>query len=67
MTKEFLSFKEAVELLSMSSSTLYKLTANKKIPFYKPKGKIFFNRNDLIEYITNSKVECVDEKLNKED
>lgn len=66
MTKEFLSFKEATELICVSKSTLYKLTANKKIPFYKPKGKIFFNRNDLIEYITNSKVECIDEELNKE-
>lgn len=66
MTKEFISLKEAAELLGCSSSTVYKLTSNRKIPFYKPKGKIFFNKNDIIEYIDKSKVECIDEQEEKE-
>lgn len=49
--KEFLTFKEALELLNVSKSTLYKLTSSKKIPFYKPKGKIYFKREQLVEYI----------------
>lgn len=49
--KEFLTFKEALELLNVSKSTLYKLTSSKKISFYKPKGKIYFKREQLVEYI----------------
>lgn len=66
MTKEFISLKEAAELLGCSNSTVYKLTSNRKIPFYKPKGKIFFNKNDIIEYINKSKVECIYEQEEKE-
>ena len=53
---EFLSFKEAVAYLGISSSTLYKLTSSKQIRYYKPKGKIFFKKEDLTTYITQSEV-----------
>jgi excisionase family DNA binding protein len=56
MKQEFLSFKEAVAYLGISSSTLYKLTSTKQIKFYKPKGKIFFKKEDLTIYITQSEV-----------
>lgn len=57
-TKEifFLNFKEAVAYLGISTSTLYKLTSTKQIRFYKPKGKIFFKKEDLTTYITQSEV-----------
>lgn len=48
----FLSVKQAVSFLGISKSTLYKLTSSKQINFYKPKGKIFFKKDDLINYIT---------------
>lgn len=51
-TEEFLSVKQAISFLGISKSTLYKLTSSKQINFYKPKGKIFFKKNDLINYIT---------------
>ena len=52
----FLNFKEAVAYLGISTSTLYKLTSTKQIKFYKPKGKIFFKKEDLKIYITQSEV-----------
>ena len=57
-TKEitFLGFREAVAYLGISTSTLYKLTSTNQIRFYKPKGKIFFKKEDLITYITQSEV-----------
>lgn len=55
MNKEFLNFKEAMTLLGISASTLYKLTSSKSIPFYKPKGKIYFIKDELVEYVKNKK------------
>ena len=56
MEQEFLNFKEAIAYLGISASSLYKLTSSKQITFYKPKGKIFFKKEDLTTFITQSKV-----------
>lgn len=53
---EFLNFKDAVAYLSISASLLYKLTSSKQIKFYKPRGKLFFKKEDLRSYITKSEV-----------
>ncbi len=52
MITKFLSFNEAVVYLGISKSTLYKLTSSKQIRFYKPKGKIFFKEDDLVNFMT---------------
>jgi len=46
------SFQQACEYLRLRPSYLYKLTALKKIPCYKPSGKkLFFFRRELDEWI----------------
>lgn len=46
------TFLEACRYLHFKPSYLYKLTAQKKIPFYKPAGKkIYFYRRELNEWI----------------
>lgn len=51
--KSFLDFKEVLELLGISRSTLYKLSASGKIPHYKPTGgKLFFKRTELFDWIS---------------
>ncbi len=46
------TFVEACRYLGLRPSYLYKLTALKKIPCYKPSGKkIFFYKNELDEWI----------------
>lgn len=47
MEKELLSFKEACDYLKMSADSLYKLTANKKVPHYKPGKRILFDKDRL--------------------
>jgi predicted DNA-binding transcriptional regulator AlpA len=47
--KELLSFKEACQLLHMSESKLYKLTATQNVP-HRKKGKLFFSRKELIAW-----------------
>lgn len=52
MSKEILSFNEALELMDVSKSFLYKMTSECKINFFKPNnGKIYFRRSDLEEWM----------------
>jgi len=57
-----LNFVEAAQYLSISQSTLYKLTYQRKIPAHKPSGKLlYFFKHELDEWITKSG-ELKDEK-----
>jgi len=60
LAKEVLSFKEALVLLDISPSMLYKLTHKRAIPFYKPGGKlIYFKKMDLLGWALSNKQESV--------
>lgn len=51
---DILNFKEAVELLKVSKSALYKLTSGNRIPHYKPtNGKLYFKKHEVLDWITN--------------
>ena len=50
-TKEVLTSDEAARYMGISRSYLYKLTMTRKIPHYKPTGKVcYFDRRELEEY-----------------
>lgn len=54
-----LNFVEAAHYLSLSHSTLYKLTYQRKIPCHKPTGKVlYFFKSELDEWITKKSEEC---------
>ncbi len=54
MNEKILNFKEVLELLGISKSALYKLTAGDKIPHYKPtNGKLYFKKHEVLDWITN--------------
>lgn len=58
--KEILTLDEAAQYTGMKKSYLYKLTASKAIPHYKPNGKnCFFRRTELEEWITANPVATV--------
>lgn len=60
----FLSFKEAIDYLKVSKATLYKLTSNREINFYKPNGgKIYFKLDDLDNWILKGKQSSINEWL----
>ena len=63
--KEIFNFDEAAAYLSMSKSTLYKLTAKKEIPHYKPNRFVFFERNELDNWIRAAAVKT-EEQLSQE-
>lgn len=55
--KETLTLEEAAEFLGIKRSSLYKMTHEQTIPFYKPNGKmIYFEKSDLLEWIRQNRV-----------
>ena len=53
---------EAAAFLNVSASYLYKLTHQKKIPYFKPQGKkIYFLRSDLMNYLLQNRNKTVNE------
>lgn len=70
---DLIDLKEACDLLKISSSSIYKMSASNTIPVIKRKGsnRLIFSRSKLTEWVLNShhhkpsKVNLVDEYLNK--
>ena len=61
-TKNILSCGEAARYSSLSPSYLYKLTSARKIPHYKPQGKlVYFRRADLDEWLLSNRVATMGE------
>jgi excisionase family DNA binding protein len=53
MENTYIKIQEASELLRTSTSTLYKLTMNSKIPHYKFGNKLLFKKEELIQFVEN--------------
>lgn len=61
-TKEILTVKECAELTGLKKSTLYRLTHERKIPFFKPNGnRVFFRRADILAWLQSNRVASSDE------
>ncbi|ERS88598.1 hypothetical protein Q672_10475 [Marinobacter sp. EVN1] len=57
LNKPVLSVEECAELLGLSTSYLYRLTSEKRIPFYKPNGKrIFFHRDEILGWALSERI-----------
>lgn len=54
-----LTIQEASDLLKLSVSTIYRLTSQKRIPFYKVGGKVLFDSEKLTAWLTGFAVEPV--------
>jgi excisionase family DNA binding protein len=56
-TKEVLTSDEAAQYMGVSKSHLYKLTCYRKIPHFKPMGKMcYFNRLELEAWLQSNRV-----------
>ncbi len=53
MENSYWKIKEASEFLRTSTSTLYKLTMNSKIPHYKFGNILLFKKEELIQFVEN--------------
>ena len=64
--KEVLNADEAAKFLNVSKSHLYKLTMGRKIPHYKPLGKlIYFRKTELEQWLLANRC-ATDEELNEQ-
>lgn len=55
-----LGFDEACKYIGVSESLLYKLTAAKEVPHYKPRGKmLYFNREEIDKWLLQNKQEVI--------
>ena len=55
--KEVLNREEAATVLGIAKITLYKVTNENRIPFYKPAGKlIYFEKSVLLDWIRSNRV-----------
>lgn len=62
LSKNVLTFDEAVMFTGLAKSYLYKLTASGKIPHYKPSGKlIYFDRAELEQWMLRNPVKTAEE------
>ena len=65
-TKEVLTSDEAARYMGISKSYLYKLTMLKKVPHYKPSGKMcYFNRQELEQWLQTNRVSTESELNDK--
>ena len=65
-TKEVLTSDEAASYMGVSKTYLYKLTMGKKIPHYKPMGKmVYFNRQELEQWLQANRV-ATDEEISQQ-
>ncbi len=64
--KEMLTLKEACVYLNMSESLIYKLTADRKIPHFKPRGKLnYFLKSDLDQWMRQGRIATIYEENNE--
>ena len=60
--KEVLTVEEAAKFMGMARSSLYKMTSDQTIPFYRPNGKmIFFEKADILSWIRKNRVSSREE------
>lgn len=66
--KRIMNVSELSAYIGMTESYIYKLSSSKKIPHYRPLGKlIYFDRNEIDEWILSNKVTSLydDQTLSK--
>lgn len=63
--KEILTLREVEKYTGLSRSTIYKMTHEKRIPFYKPTGKlIYFKRLEVEAWmLRNPSFEVTERKI----
>ena len=58
--KEVLTVEEASRFMDIARSSLYKMTSDRSIPFYRPNGKmIYFEKADILAWIRQNRVVAI--------
>jgi excisionase family DNA binding protein len=66
LEKRVLTFSEACDFTGLSKSYLYKLTASRQVPHFKPNGKmIYFDVKELEAWLLSNPIKTADQ-INRE-
>jgi len=57
MEKVFINAREASEVLGVKENTIYQYTSKGLLPRYKKHGRIYFIKQEIIEWVKAGKVE----------
>jgi len=57
MEKAFINTREASEFLGIKLNTMYQYTSKGILPHYKRSGKVYFIKEELIDWVKEGKVE----------
>jgi len=57
MEKKFMSVKECAEYLGMTVQSIHIMTSKFQIPFYKPRRKLYFLKEEIDQWIMAGKRE----------
>lgn len=61
-TKDMLTTEEAAQYLGMHKGSLHRLMCEKKIPYYKPMGKLcYFSRTEIEQWMRGNRITPNDE------
>lgn len=63
--KPVLGVEEAAAFTGYTVKGIYTLTSEKRIPHYKRNGKVYFKKDDLVDWMTETKVLTEQEIQNK--
>ncbi|MDY6915802.1 MAG: helix-turn-helix domain-containing protein [Candidatus Cloacimonadota bacterium] len=53
--KRLMILDEAAKFLSLSKASIYRLVSERKIPFHKTGGKLYFLENELLNWIKSGR------------
>jgi len=58
---EYVDLDEACKILMKSKATIYGMTSSQKIPFYKRGKKLYFKKEELLQWLGQGRRKTVDE------
>ena len=62
--KEILNVNEAAELTGLARQTLYGMTSQRTVPYFKRGKRIFFKRSELEQWLLENRKQTLDEIKN---
>lgn len=53
--EDFLTVNDVSYMLKISKGTIYNMTSNRQIPFYKKCGRVYFDKSEIKEWIRHDR------------
>lgn len=56
LSEQFFSVQQTASFLGLTSATIYSKVSRKELPFMKRNGRLYFSKQELLEYLKEGKV-----------